>query len=194
MELVALKCPNCHANVETDDGLISYTCPYCQSRLELIHQDDGTIRVKLAMQAMKLEKSRQEFMSKEKDKEFQRELTRIKERRKDNFITALPFIGLFILLIIAWLIILRPNTTPSIKMIPVPYSSSDFGSMHWSTADKILEEAGFTNIKCIEADQKPGLFHADGEVYSISIDGKNLLNLGLFFGLIQQLSSCITKT
>ena len=42
MKLIAMKCPNCHANVEVDDSKQEFTCNYCRMTTKI---DDEVIKV-----------------------------------------------------------------------------------------------------------------------------------------------------
>ena len=49
MELKALKCPNCNANIEIENGIDLFYCKYCGYKIILEGQSDATINAKVKM-------------------------------------------------------------------------------------------------------------------------------------------------
>ena len=170
MEFFALRCPNCDAELEPEDGLVTYSCPYCKSRLLLDKQSDGTLKARLAVKQMEHDKYRMKHESEEREKEFHRERMRVREKFLSDHADVLFFVGLIVSLLVIWLIVDIANGA-LVKKVYVPYNASYFLKLNWEDSKKILEEAGFTEISCIEVDKKPGPFHKSGQVYGISIAG-----------------------
>lgn len=170
MEFFALRCPNCDAELEPEDGLVTYSCPYCKSRLLLDKQSDGTLKARLAVKQMEHEKYKLMHESEERDKEFKREQIRIREKKKEEYFP-IYFLIVLIIALFAVIFFLYASDGAFIKTIKVPYDHSYFEKLNWQEAETILGSAGFDNISCIPIDKKPGIFKDAGQVMSISIDG-----------------------
>lgn len=52
MKLLQMKCPNCNADLQIDDGLESFFCQYCGTKIILEGQSDAAIRAKAKLKAL----------------------------------------------------------------------------------------------------------------------------------------------
>lgn len=58
--------------------------------------------------------------------------------------------------------------------IQVPLSSFGSKGKQYDIVQSLFEDAGFTDVKSFELDEKPGLFHKKGEVKTITVNGESL--------------------
>ena len=59
MEVHQLKCPNCNANLEVENGLDTFYCNYCGTKLIVDHQSDSMIRAKVDIKKAEIEAERE---------------------------------------------------------------------------------------------------------------------------------------
>ena len=52
MELITLKCPNCNADIEVENGVDTFYCKYCGYKIILDGQSDAAINAKVRMKEM----------------------------------------------------------------------------------------------------------------------------------------------
>ena len=64
MELKTLRCPQCDAILEVDDGLDTFYCKYCGSKIILDGQSDATIRAKVKIKQMEHDRYKKELKHK----------------------------------------------------------------------------------------------------------------------------------
>lgn len=50
MKVIQLKCPNCHADLETEDTLEICYCKYCGTKIFIGEQSDATIKARTDLQ------------------------------------------------------------------------------------------------------------------------------------------------
>ena len=64
MELFTMRCPNCGADLEVENGIDSFYCKYCGTKVIATGQTDAAIRakadIKLAEMVIKRERQQQE--------------------------------------------------------------------------------------------------------------------------------------
>ena len=77
MELKALKCPNCGAKLEVEDGLDTFFCKYCGNKIILEGQSEAAYKAKV--NAKKIEKD-----ERIENKKMDLKLFKAKEDAKDN--------------------------------------------------------------------------------------------------------------
>lgn len=46
MEIIQLRCPNCNAELNTENDLDTFYCKYCGTKILLVNQSSATIRAK----------------------------------------------------------------------------------------------------------------------------------------------------
>lgn len=80
MKIQALKCPNCDAALEIEDGIDTFFCKYCGYKIILAEMSDASINAKVKMKAM-------EHQEKMKDKQYAQERYVLEEKNKQsNFV------------------------------------------------------------------------------------------------------------
>ena len=55
MKMKAMKCPQCSANLDVEEGLDTFYCKYCGSRIVVEDQDKDVIKAKVRLQELKHE-------------------------------------------------------------------------------------------------------------------------------------------
>jgi hypothetical protein len=74
MNLIQMKCPNCHGDLEIEDDLDTFFCKYCGTKLYLDGQSkeviDAKTRLKMADKELELEKERHRMELETKQAEF----------------------------------------------------------------------------------------------------------------------------
>lgn len=101
MEMRTLKCPQCDAMLEVDNGLDTFYCQYCGAKIILEGQSKDIVNAKVKLKEL-------EHKRIEKKMEYDHEL-RVKEweRRKeieDDKSEVLGWIGMIVIVIILFLI------------------------------------------------------------------------------------------
>ncbi len=184
MNSYILRCPHCDADLVIENDLDTYYCPYCNGKIILTDMDESQINARRRIKELNLKHEQERFKikaeSREKDKEFERERIRTKEKRIQDNYGLIILVGVVVLCIISMLIISIASGEFE-KKIPVPLSSSDFKKMNWEDAEDLLQETGFKNITCQQSNKKPGLFEDNGEIDTLSIDGKKTFRAGKQF-------------
>ena len=96
MELLQMKCPNCGADLDVEDGIESFFCKYCGTKIVLAGQSDAALKakatVKVADKVVELREKRYEQKRYEMEKE--------EERQKRNS-KSFPIVAIVFLLIAA---------------------------------------------------------------------------------------------
>ena len=79
MKLQALKCPNCEARLEIEDGIDTFFCKYCGYRIILSEISDASINAKVQVKRM-------EHQERMRDKQYEQERYKFdkKQQRKRN--------------------------------------------------------------------------------------------------------------
>ena len=89
MKLVALKCPGCNAGLEVEDDLDMCFCKYCGCKIILDGRSADVINAKVKMKNM-------DHKERLKDKEYEQERYRIKEKQKDRRHSDRVLIGMLV--------------------------------------------------------------------------------------------------
>lgn len=80
MNLFQMKCPNCGADLNVEDGLESFFCQYCGTRIVLEGQSDAALKAKSRIKTMdKLGDMQKEYHEYRRVREIQKE----KERKRN---------------------------------------------------------------------------------------------------------------
>lgn len=184
MKTFALRCPHCDAELEIENELDTYYCPYCNGKIILTDMDAAQINARRRIKELNLKHEQERYKievdSRERDKEFVRERIRSREKRIQDNYGLYIIVGVILICFISLFIIAIADGEFE-KKIPVPLSSSDFKDMNWEEAKKLLKDAGFKDIICQESNKNPGLFQDSGEIDTISIDGKKTFRSGKQF-------------
>lgn len=79
MKLQSLKCPNCDAVLEIEDGIDTFFCKYCGNRIVLTDMSDASYNAKVQVKAM-------EHQERMQDKKYEQERYKMekKEQSKKN--------------------------------------------------------------------------------------------------------------
>lgn len=79
MKLQSLKCPNCDAALEIEDGIDTFFCKYCGYKIVLAGMSDASYNAKVQVKAM-------EHQEKMQDKKYEQERFKLnqKEQSKKN--------------------------------------------------------------------------------------------------------------
>jgi DNA-directed RNA polymerase subunit RPC12/RpoP len=103
MKLIELKCSNCGAVLEIEDGVDTFYCKYCGSRIVVEGQSNATIEAKVKLKDM-------EHKEKLKNKQYDQERykmvfkEKVASRNGKN-----GFIGLVVMMLISMLILIFGN-------------------------------------------------------------------------------------
>ncbi|MGN0994076.1 MAG: hypothetical protein ACI4PD_03060 [Butyricicoccus sp.] len=97
MKMQSLECPNCHAPLEIENGLDTFFCKYCGSKIILEKQSNATIKAKVKMKRMEHEENL-------KDKEYAQERYKMEFRQKDERRSFLLVMGCFGIIILFGLV------------------------------------------------------------------------------------------
>ena len=106
MEFLKLECPNCHAQLNIENGIDTFFCQYCGSKIILSGQNPEIVRAKVEMHKTNtfadLEKAKlQHEMDMKKFDAEQKERNRIDEKKSAMqvfFICLILFIAVMIFL------------------------------------------------------------------------------------------------
>ena len=95
MKLQSLKCPNCDAALEIEDGIDTFFCEYCGYKIVLAGMSDASYNAKVQVKAM-------EHQEKMQDKKYEQERYKLnkKEHKKDKEARRKTVIGVGIALAI----------------------------------------------------------------------------------------------
>lgn len=97
MEFVQMKCPNCNANLEVENGLDSFYCKYCGTKIMLSGQSSAAYVTKTASQIVNRLLDQREAAREEKRR---REEQNNKEATKVLIGMAVFIVVIFILMIL----------------------------------------------------------------------------------------------
>ena len=79
MKVQSLKCPNCDAVLEIEDGIDTFFCKYCGNKIVLTDMSDAFYNAKVQVKAM-------EHQERMQDKKYEQERYKLdkKEQRKNK--------------------------------------------------------------------------------------------------------------
>lgn len=115
MQILQMRCPNCNAELKVDDGIESFYCQYCGTRIILDGQSDAVIRAKARLKTLdKVGDLQYEIHQQRKEMKAQKAAIRAAEEKRAMKIFAATFGGalLFVLLMLAihGIMVNRENT------------------------------------------------------------------------------------
>lgn len=87
MKLQSLKCPNCDAALEIEDGIDTFFCKYCGYKIVLTDMSDASYNAKVQVKQM-------EHQEKLRDKEYAQERYKMEFKQKDERHTFLIVFGI----------------------------------------------------------------------------------------------------
>lgn len=96
MEYIKLKCPQCDADLEVENGIDLFYCKYCGCRLMLDGQNKHVIAAKMHQKDLEHERYKMKFAAQEKEKDYQR----TKENDKNAVIGGISIFAIIVLIII----------------------------------------------------------------------------------------------
>ena len=73
MNVHQLKCPNCNASLEVENGLDTFFCNYCGTKIFIDDQNEATIQAKVDIRKAELEKDLKEKELEIKHKQDERD-------------------------------------------------------------------------------------------------------------------------
>lgn len=105
MEFLKLECPNCHAQLNIENGLDTFFCQYCGSKIILSEQNPEIVRAKVEMHKTdtlaNLEKAKlQHEMDMKKFDAEERERRRLADNKTSNEVLIICICMIFIGLVI----------------------------------------------------------------------------------------------
>ena len=89
MNLVTLKCPNCGADIEIENGIDTFYCKYCGNKIILDGQSDAAINAKVRMKEL------------ESNERIKKEKLNYKREKKEKADKEANKVGIVILVILA---------------------------------------------------------------------------------------------
>ena len=78
MRFHVIRCPNCNAELEIEDGIDTFFCKYCGTKIIVDGQSDAIIKAKADIRKAEIEKELRE-------KEMTFELRQQEQKSKDSF-------------------------------------------------------------------------------------------------------------
>lgn len=168
MKLRVLKCPECRANLEIEEGRTSCYCQYCGCKIILDDEkQEVTINKNINITKNITHTNRRIDEAKILQEEY--------EEKKDKRDTAVGLIcGLGIPLAIVLAIVLYFSISGGIAKHQGKIqagSYKDLVGQDYETVVAHFEAAGFENIEAIDLNDSGIAFWTDGEVAAISVGG-----------------------
>ena len=96
MEFIKLKCPQCDADLEIENGIDLFYCKYCGCRLMLDGQNKYVVAAKVRQKEVEHERYKMNFAAQEKEKDYKRE----KESNKNLLVGFIAFFAIMALIFI----------------------------------------------------------------------------------------------
>lgn len=103
MKANALKCPNCSAPLEIEDGLDVFYCKYCGYKIMIEGQTDATVNAKMHFKNMEHQEKMQDKKYSHERYKIEQKNKRLKSETKMNIILAIV-IPLVFCLSVAWIV------------------------------------------------------------------------------------------
>ena len=107
MRLYTLKCPNCDANLEIEDGLNTFYCKHCGCKIILDGQSNATINAKVRIKRMEHEERMQDkqyaherYVIEQEDKKYKQKHKVFNEKTKREILAWGSIFLVFILLFV----------------------------------------------------------------------------------------------
>lgn len=102
MNMIQLKCPNCGADLEVEDGLDSFFCKYCGTKIVLEDQSPAAYTAKTV----------KHIADRLLDQREARRLQEIEDKKKhDKEVNMIMIVGIILIFLIAFLaIFVAPHT------------------------------------------------------------------------------------
>lgn len=167
MKLKVLKCPECRANIEIEDGRDSCFCTYCGCKIILDDEKRETTINKNINITKNINKTNRYI----DDAEVERVKTEDKKDKRSYWFIALWWGALALIILgINLYFVLAPKVAESQGKISAGYYKDLIGD-DYKAVEAHFEAAGFTNIELIDLNDSGIAFWNEGKVKSISVGG-----------------------
>ncbi len=167
MKLKVLKCPECRANIEIEEGRNFCFCDYCGCKIILDAEKYETTINKNINITKNINKTSRYI----DDAEVVRIITEDKKDKRSYIFIAVWFgVLALIILSINLYFVIAPKVAESQGKISAGYYR-DLVDEDYKVVESHFEAAGFTNIELIDLDDSGIAFWNDGEVETISVGG-----------------------
>ena len=200
IRLISVKCPDCRAALQFEEGRQTAFCSYCGAKI-LLHNENEHIYRNIDEAGIKQAENDRIYMMKELEMEEKNE----KHHRLLTFIWLFCTIALFAVGFImisidptngdspGWMMILlgmgvglwgaiflflgdkkkKDRNRPGYAQIPA--QAVNYENIHYSAVEAALRSAGFRNIRTINlGNLRLGLFKRNGSVESVTIGGERV--------------------
>ena len=206
IKFISIKCPECGATLDIEEGRRQIFCSYCGTRVmvqndnEYIyhHIDEAQIKqaeVNQEVQLRRMEIIERKLAAAEKSRKAKVILTIILAIFAvafiglgfggENFGLAMPGLVCCYILMFMWMNNKDKEDDDDLNFgdkVKVPSSISDFENKNYAAIEAMLVSAGFTNIKCVPLnDLIMGVLKKPGTVESITINGRTVVSGGKKF-------------
>lgn len=167
MKLYAVKCPECGATLDIDDGMKACFCKYCGHKI-LIDDEQQVITINQNINKnVHIERTKRSV----NETQIAIEAYKDKQHKRDTFVVFSLFLILIIFMLALWLPdAIREKEAKSRGEVSIGYSSDLIGQ-DYKTVVAHFESAGFSNIEVIDLDDSGVRFWKDGKVENISVAG-----------------------
>ncbi len=196
IKFVSVKCPECGAALEVEEGREQIFCSYCGSKViiendnEYIYHHIDEAEIKQAetdriIQLKKMEMTEKNRIAKEKRMSIKIRISIVLGIIAfiflaigfggSNFGLETPGLLCGLALMMMWTVDKDDEELDFGDKVKVPSSISDFENKNYATIESMFSSAGFTNIKCVPLkDLTTGFLKKPGMVESITINGKEI--------------------
>ena len=167
VKLKALKCPECKANLEIEEGRNIWFCNYCGCKIILDNEKQEVTINKNININKKIEKTSRYI----NDAEVERVRTDDKkDKRSYMFITIWWIVIALVILGVNLYFFIMPKVAESQGKISAGYYRDLVGT-DYKSVEAHFEAAGFTNVELIDLNDSGMAFWNEGKVESISVGG-----------------------
>lgn len=205
VKFIAVKCPECGANLQIEEGREHMFCSYCGAKIMMTndneyiyrHIDEAEVKQAETERMVELKKLEME----EKERASRNDAKKVKIKISLVLVAimlvtialgysinaeGLLAVGMICGLIVAWMWLIdiaKANQERDEKddgRVRVPNGIIDCEKKNYNVVKTMLEGAGFTNIKCIPLhDLTAGLLKKPDTVESVTINGDSILIPGV---------------
>ncbi len=201
IKMISVKCPDCGAALQLEEGRQTAFCSYCGAKI-LLHNENEYIYRTIDEAEIKQAENDRDFMMKELAMEE-------KEDKLHRFLTIVWLICTILLFAVGFIMVSigpKDNEDPGYMLIligmgvglwgwimqdtgmkkrsknryrpgyaKVPDQAINYESLHFSAVRDSLKAVGFTNIRIINlGDLRLGILKKNGSVDSVTIDGESV--------------------
>lgn len=202
MKLVSIRCPNCHANINTEIGVRStFFCPYCGSR---VYVDDEVQRIEVnvnhtyrKIDEARIHESQAQIRKSEvkRDIELKRLEFKEKQERREHqeYKTMWVILLTIVLLPLLFLGIMAVGEDIIEKQsiaegkVQIGTNWEDFQGQNYKTVVNELKARGFTNIETHDLDDAGWMKSEENTIKSVSVNGKTQFNRNDYFNLTDKI-------